>query len=371
MAQTAEITRLNPLDVRKSGYGSLLELLAIEGDPLPSTPVGQNLNPSTQSVPVSVGSLAVPPPGRAYFVQEATISGQTAASGRLQQNPTSGINGIGTYPYLDIGWASTAFAPDRKTLNLFLRSSAQYAGSSLSAIISAFRDTTPTSAWFGVGFTGFQLADDLNFNADKTILVLGDSRNNGSGPTTVDLAPAKVITNYYRGKGIDARYILKAYSGSTSRGHDTLIKRGVYDGFSRVDLIVYDLGTNDAVQGYNPATDTVANLARFVAWRNRFHSTAKILVIGSPPLQGANETALDTIRSAESVYVDGLADPTVKFFSYKNAFDRTDGTNYLTSDGPDGTRVHPTDKGLTSMYNGGYSGFIGLLAWLDANMPSI
>lgn len=370
MAQSAEITRLNPLSIQGVEFDSLLARLAVEGDPLPVAPLSNTYNPSTQSVPTSVGALSIPPPGRAYFVQEASVATSTAARGRIQQNTASGINGIGTYPYSDIAWASTGFVQSRHSLNLFLRSSAQYSGSSLSAIISAFVDTVPTTMQCIASYTGFQLADDLNFNAAKTILVIADSRNNGTGPSTVDTHPAKVLTNYYRGKGIDARYILKAYSGSTTRGHDTLIKRGVYDGFARIDLIVYDLGTNDAGQGYNPTTDTAANLARAIAWKQRFWPEAKMLVIGSPPIQGTNETLLQSIRDAEAAVVASAADSKIKFFSYASAFDRTVFANYVSSD-TNGSAVHPADAGLNQMHNGGYSGFIGLLPWLDANMPSI
>jgi len=368
-----------PIDV-VGGYGSLIERLAIEGDPLPSgAQITTISNPASASVTgggYSLGSLTAPQPGRAFHVLNANVSASHLMAGQLFAT-FPGVSGIGTPPVTNPGWLSGGGSTASIRLDAWFRSADQYAGSAFSINVKQFIDTvgisvggTPT-VYASTGFTGYTLADDLNFNAAKTILVLGDSRNNGTGPTTVDLHPGKVITNFYRSKGIDARYVLKAYSGSTTGGHAIKIDRGSYDGIQKIDLIVYDLGTNDAAQARATAT-SVADMQTAITWKQRFWPNAKMLILGSPPLQNNTfETAMDALRTAQAAAITTLADPNVKFFSFKDAFNRAAGSNYVASDGADGTRIHPTDAGLTQMFDGGYSGFVGLRAWLDANMPSI
>lgn len=367
-----------PVDV--VGYGSLLERLAIEGDPLPAGDIRSTIsNPASADVSGAgypLGGLSIPPPGRAFYVLNATVSASHLIAGQLFAAIPS-IAGIGTPPVSNVGWMSGGGNTVHFRMDAWLRSVDQYVGSGPSFRVRQFIDTTGISVggtptvYVSAGFTGYSLADDLNFNAAKTILVLGDSRNAGTGPTTVDLHPGKVITNFYRSKGIDARYVLKAYSGSTTGGHAIKIARGGYDGIQKIDLIVYDLGTNDAAQARSTAT-SVADMQTAIAWKQRFWPNAKMLILGAPPLQNNTyETALDALRSAQASAIITLADPNVKFFSFKDAFNRATGSNYVASDGSDGTRIHPTDAGLIQMFDGGYGGFVGLRAWLDANIPSI
>ncbi len=58
------------------------------------------------------------------------------------------------------------------------------------------------------GMIGWTLADSINFDAEKVILCIGDSKWNGTGPTTVLKCIPWLINDFYRAKGIDSRYIL-------------------------------------------------------------------------------------------------------------------------------------------------------------------
>lgn len=97
-----------------------------------------------------------------------------------------------------------------------------------------------------------------------------------------------------------------------------------------------------------------------------------MIVFGPPPAENnTTETALVAIRQALSDAVDAAPDNKVKFKSLAGAFDRAAGTTNCASSDTAGSRLHPNDTGILAEWNGGYSGFIGIKAWLDANMPTV
>lgn len=224
---------------------------------------------------------------------------------------------------------------------------------------------------------GYQLADSINFDADKVILCIGDSTWNGSGPTDVTKCVPFQINKFYQDQGINSRYILKAQSGTTTSWHYWQIANGKYN-FPRLDAIFVNLGLNDVGQGYT--TDGVApgagasmpNIRAIIAWKQKLYPSAKLVFFGTTPMQNTtNENSLQMLRDAISAQVSLTNDPSIIYENLGVAFDRTDGTNYLTSDGTDGTRIHPTDKGLTSLLDGGYNGYTGLRARLLSRIPAI
>ncbi|MES2987757.1 MAG: SGNH/GDSL hydrolase family protein [Pseudomonadota bacterium] len=363
------VTPDTPLPVMDSAAMSLIERLNREGDP------ASNFAESTFSsfaAPTGGGTVTSagvvnPGVGRATFIQRVSFWATTPIAGRLQVGGSNWATGIGTPPQADIGFACGPNYPASFDVNIFVRSSEK---PNLGATVKHWLDPAVSGTHYvGSGSTCFILADSINFDAKKVMLFLGDSLWNGTGPTSVLTCVPWLINNFYRGQGQDCRYILKAYSGSTTGGHETFRQAGKYE-FAQVDAIFYQLGANDAGQSYSTAT-SMANVQAMIAWKQKRYPRAKLVVIGAPPVQtNAHETALVALRSAEAAYVAALSDPNVQFCDLGSSFDRSVYANYVGSDAS-GSAVHPADAGLQQEWNGGYSGFAGLRAWLEAHLPRI
>jgi hypothetical protein len=218
-------------------------------------------------------------------------------------------------------------------------------------------NTTYITSWIEPGATGTQyisagancwtLAESINFDAKKVMLMIGDSTWNWStGPSNVLTCTPWLINKFWRDQGLDSSHVLKAYSGSNTNGHESYRAAGKYE-FPQTDAIFYNLGINDAAQGVTTAR----------------HSTN-----GTTPVQDATqEAALSAYRTADQAPVAAAADPNILFCNFANSFDRTVAANYATSDGAAGTRIHLDDAGPT------YSG-TGLRqqsrpAGMAANLP--
>lgn len=357
-----------PVDVLPN-MGGLFERLNREGDP--SGGFG-SITFNSYPAPTGAGTVLGFPstgvsPGRASFIVEATVFSTTPINGRMQIGGKSfGSLGTGIKP--DASFACGPNYNDRMLMMQFIRYSEGPAGT---PYISNWLDPAVSGTHrAGGGWTGFVLADSINFDAKKVIAIFGDSLFNGTGPTSVDTCIPWLINKFYRDKGIDSRYILKAYSGSTTVGHEIMRAGGSYD-FEKLDLLVYQLGTNDG--GQSIATNiSMGNVSNFIAWKQARYPKATLLILGPPPLQvQASEDLVANLRNAEATAIAALGDPKVKFLSLGTAFDRSNASNYVSSDGAAGTRIHPGDAGLTQEWAGGYNGFIGLRAWLEANIPFI
>ena len=351
---------------------SLLERLNREGDPtanFATLPVTSFAAPSGAGTPGPFG-VALPAPGRAIYIQSVGFWATTPIRGRAQiGNGVSAWSGTGAAALMDIGFAcGPALACAPIPVNAFVRSSDRI---NMGSFITGWLDPAVSGTHYvGASASAFTLADSINFEAKKTILMLGDSTWNGNGPSTVDTCIPYLINRHYRDGGIDCRYILKAYSGSTSTGHEAYRRNGKYD-FPQVDAIFYNLGVNDAAQAVPTAT-SMANVQALIGWKQKRYPKAKLVIFGSIPLQtAAYEAALVALRAAQQACVAAMSDPNVLFCDLGASFDRAVGANYMSSDGADGTRVHPADAGLTQLWQGGYAGNAGLRAWLAANLPAI
>lgn len=364
------VTPAAPLPVRDPrGPLSLIERLNREGDPIGSfveTSYSSFAAPTGAGTGIT-GPLGVLAPGRAYFVQSLLIGSTTPISGRAQVGSIGWAGLNANQGLMDIAFTAGPGASTAIPVNAFVRSGDK---NGLGGYIKRWLDAAVSGTHYVTyGMTGFTLADSLNFEAEKPLLFVGDSLWNGTGPSDITKAIPWRINRYFREKGVDARYILKAYSGATSTGIETLRKTGKFE-FPGLAAIFYQLGTNDAASAV--ATETsLANAAAFVTWAQALYPEATVVLLGPPPMENnTHEAALALLRTAVSNHVTGLGDPKVLFCDLGAAFDRTVSGNYVGSDTP-GSRVHPDDDGLGFIWGGGYGDFAGLEAWLDANLAAV
>lgn len=314
----------------------------------------------------SIGALSGAGLPWAYWIESLVITSNKTVMINILGG-TYSLAGVGTPATTSVEQLIPANVPTTIPLRVLFR---QGATNTISAWLREVIDTDKTGVRVSVSATGFSFADDLDLAAPKTALFLGDSLFAGSGPTTKENFLPWKIRRYYTDKGARLRMINGAASGSTSGGHELMRQAGLYD-HDKVGLIVYQLGTNDAAQAI-PAATTGANLASFIAWKKARWPEAKMVVFGPPPAENdTTETALVAIRTALSDAVTAAADSKIKFKSLAGAFDRKAGTtNYISTDTA-GSRLHPNDTGILAQWNGGYSGFVGIKDWLDANLPTV
>ena len=346
---------------------SLIERLNREGDP---SGTANRTSFSTFTANASGPQpVLTPAPGRAVFVQSVQAWSTTPIAGRLQLNSGgTAWSGTGTFPLMDMGFGCGPGYAANIDVNAFVRSGDR---TGIGVTIPQWLDAAVTGTHVvGCSASAWTLADSINFDAKKVALMIGDSTWNGTGPSNVLTCIPWLINKFYRDQGQDTRYILKAYSGSSSVGHENYRGAGKYE-FPQVDAIFYNLGINDAGQSVSTATRT-ANVQALIAWKQRRYAKAKLVIFGTTPVQDNSlEAAIAAIRTADAATVAAAADPNILFCNLGASFDRTVGANYATSDGADGSRIHPVDTGLTQVWNGGYGGYAGLKAWLLANLPAI
>lgn len=211
--------------------------------------------------------------------------------------------------------------------------------------------------------SGWRVTDDFNFSADKVMLLLGDSRFNGTGPTVKYKNIQWQMLRYFRDViGLDCRYVNKSVSGAGTSFFEQRRLRGDFDELPNVDLIWYSLGVNDASYGVSSST-TSANLDKIIAWKKAYWPNATLVLEGPTPLENnTHEAAAAVIRTAMSDKVTAAADSKIKFFNAGGIFDRTVASNYASTDTA-GSRVHPSDAGHAAWYSAFYT-----WAYTNANL---
>jgi lysophospholipase L1-like esterase len=226
-------------------------------------------------------------------------------------------------------------------------------------------DGTPT---YNVSATvnGYRITADLNFNADKVMMWIGDSITRGSsmGATVISGGQPAASTNtpedhfafqvrnHFQRRGIDCRLVVKAMGGFTSRNMGVWLKQGWLD-IEQCDVIFYQLGVNDA-SGTTTDGEFQTELDRIVDFRDRKFPSAKLVFVGDSPLNNnTNETRLATLRGLKSAMAS--TPDNIYYVSLASAFDRSVLTNYTSSDG-----VHPNIASNALM-----AGVIE--TWIDAN----
>lgn len=238
------------------------------------------------------------------------------------------------------------------------------AGSAMSAGLRDGDGTTALTAC--VNLSGYYVTADLNYNAEKVALFIGDSIMRG---TTMGSTPytsyatilnatrpeahfAFQVRNHFQQRGEDLRIVIKAMGSYSAREMGFFLDAGWLD-IPQADIIFYQLGVNDTTKGTtNPQFQ--AELDRVVAWRNRVFPDSKLVFVGATPLNNStNETTLSGFRSLAAA----MANPAqnIYYFSLATSFDRTVLTNYTSSDG-----VHPNIATNVLVAN-------GYKTWIDAN----
>jgi hypothetical protein len=196
--------------------------------------------------------------------------------------------------------------------------------------------------------SGYLFTADMNYNAAKVMMWIGDSisrgsamgainfdnSNHGTATTPLDHYAFQVRNYFQLQQNIDCRIINKSMGSATSVTQGYWLKQGYYD-VEQCDCLFYQLGVNDAT-GSTSNAQYLSELNRVIDWRNRKFPNCKIVFVGATPLNNnTNETRLATLRGIMA----GLASvpSNIYYVSLANSFDRTVLTNYNLSDG-----VHPT-----------------------------
>jgi lysophospholipase L1-like esterase len=194
-----------------------------------------------------------------------------------------------------------------------------------------------------VSLAGYTITDDLNFGAEKTILAIGDSILNGTGPTKSNNLWTFKLRDYFKTQGKTVRIVQKANSGMTSSEVETARKDGHYDGVE-ADLIIYAVGANDASGGVARETYRT-NLEAMWTHVQRRWPNAKMIVCGVSPVENnTTHAAAETLRTEAADFVADQDSDRLFYINLGAAFTRTDASYYASSDSA-GSRVHPDDDG--------------------------
>lgn len=335
------------IDLLRNARPPLAERVAVEGEPYSTFATLENV---TASDGLSVGSLFMPSLSRAFYVDQLTFSSNKAlvAQALLGNNLTqTTAQQIHRYA---IGPGVPLTVPVRQIFRPHQTTTPNLTNILGQCVIRKVLDATATGAYLYIFATGFQVYDDLDFSADKIMLVVGDSILNGTAGITQKSKSMEWLTRgYFQAQGSRVRVVNKSISGSTSSDHEARRTAGVYD-MPQVDYLHYQLGTNDA--GVISAATAQANLAAMIAWKRQRYPKAKMIVWGSTPREdNTTETALAAIRTAQQAAVTAAADPTVLFCSLGSAFDRTQGVTVYSAQDTAGQRVHPNDTGHAGAYS--------------------
>lgn len=237
--------------------------------------------------------------------------------------------------------------------------------------------TAPTTnTLVTVGVYGRTIYDDMNLEAEKVILFLGDSVFCGSGRTTkLEMYDWK-LRNFYADTQ-NVRGAMHATPGKTSTDYEVLRQNGVFDTYQSIALLVYELMINDAATkpggegGY--VANYVSNLNKIITLKQIKFPNSKMLVLGCYPQQVvATEAAAVLLRAAAAASVIAANDPNILFcdlgqlgtaFSSVNA-------NYASID-PVGGGIHPSALGDALIWNGNASFIGGLKGFLQTNLSKI
>jgi len=208
--------------------------------------------------------------------------------------------------------------------------------------ISILTQTVTTSGFsFTSSLGGVRVCNDFAFDADKTMLVIGDSISNGTGPSYGVDSYTFIVRDWLYSQGKSTRCILKGSGSYTSANITALRKTGQLMP-TAPDLVLYNIGINDA-----SLAAFQAEFPSILAHKQKYWPNAKMICLGMTPKQGANEAAVSVpIRSYMATTIAALNDPKIYYCSLANAFSPVGDTYYMTTDNTTNTtRIHPNDAG--------------------------
>lgn len=208
--------------------------------------------------------------------------------------------------------------------------------------------------------TGYEITNDLNYSAQKTMLVCGDSTtwsslgndNSGNPFRGKDFASFQ-LRDYISEQKASCRIINKGFGGSYGPDWEKAIDSGELDGIN-YDLLYVSLGLNDA--GALTAGYTLNNfkdkLKLFVKHRDRYRKGKPVLFLAPTHTDKTNLVAnIASIRTAvqETVNECGGTNNNVLFVNQANAFslasDPTTDFNFTNGERTAGNRLHPSGYG--------------------------
>lgn len=337
------ITKESPLPIQQmSPPPDFLTRLLREGDPWSTGSATASIVTATGTINTAIATAQGPGLiGKALYLDNVTIGLDKPARIQFQVAAPSNFAAGGLLWNGFIGsQGGSVTVPVKKLLRAYNASNNGNVSSSIRDNLTAGAVTYTAGT---VYIDGYLITDDFDYDADITILVVGDSINNGTGPTATAkmyafLFKAWLLATY----GIRSRIVLKSISGSTSTMHEAWRAGGWHDIGSDVHLILYALGTNDT-----DATAYAANLEAFWGWsQKRYARTLRGMVALLPgPLE--NDTAhatAETIRTAGLAKVAAIANPMLGAINLAPAFDRKT-TSFFTSSDSAGSHTHPGDTG--------------------------
>jgi hypothetical protein len=290
-------------------------------------------------------TAAAPACGQAMYVDAITFGASRTVNCRMQiQNTTAQQTTLGFTGYGEQSFVAAAGIPV-----IIPFKSVFWGGFYPTIRVDGEAGSTPLFA--NLGWSGYQIADDSNFDAAKTILMVGDSIQ-ATGPSAGSFRDALAVwqmRDYLRSLGHDYRLVMKQVGGTVTSQAEAWRKYGHLDIPGNVALIFYQMGANDCSGAVSSGVYS-ANWALFVNWALLRWPTCKIVMFGVTPAENnTTETARVAYRSALSSYVNGLANSRVKFCDLGSSFNRTNTANYISSD-PGGSHIHPSNAGNAAIY---------------------
>ncbi len=269
-----------------------------------------------------------PPPGRALWISNITVSSTRDATFWIQRGDQSLLaNGaIKSVQAVNVGpsYGGTVIIPVASFL-------AEGESVQFSVRTEIAQNVSGDFSWM-CGIDGRLITNDFWLEAARTMLVIGDSIS----CTTIPGGTAygcdfyhSLIAQELRAAGKPIRRIVKGDGGWKTAHAVTAMKRGQLD-VGPADLILLMLGTNEV-----SVADFSANLRVLLGWKMHCYPGAELIVLAPPPRADAAETeTMVPMRVAAQSVVAEYDDPKISYVSLAGAFAAT------AANLPD--NVHPT-----------------------------
>lgn len=198
---------------------------------------------------------------------------------------------------------------------------------------------------------------DMNWNADRKILIIGDSTTWSTVGTDLggtpydghDLYAFRLRDKINQFSTYTHRLINKGYGGSNAIDWKKSIRYGELDGIN-YDTIMIGLGMNDAssISGGYTIAMFKDNLQAIIDHRNIYNKGSKMLFIAPNLTDSASRTTnIAAIRTAISDVVTAAADTNIRFVNSSLAFslNGTPAADANMTERTAGNRIHPSGAG--------------------------
>jgi lysophospholipase L1-like esterase len=306
------------------------------------------------------------PTGRAYVVNSIKLYGSLdytaqAYIRREVLNSSSGNNGVIGLDGMISGRVTYQSNPNGGEVQLLENPIVLPCGDAIS--ISYFRDrssqdseVTPVTKTKGmrwmIDFDGYDITNDFNYSAEKTMLVIGDS----IGGVTSDLGSIMVnkqpdnsyiglwpfiIRNQFKEQGEDIRLVNIAQGGTTSNQWDWWIKQGRIDNI-KSEILFINLGMNDAADDSALATIR-QNLKNICARFFLINPNSSIVINNITQSNGLNATRANNYRAEIRAAVTDEAANGKKVYlaDTDDAYSLTNNTPFVATEQLSGVWIHP------------------------------